>query len=61
MQWHQLDNMQTIGTWLQRDNHANTSSLLCAATTSNQRMLMKGRIAPALVGRIFALRACNAA
>jgi len=27
MQWHQLDNMQTICTLLQTDNHTNTSSL----------------------------------
>jgi len=26
-QWHQLDNMQTICTSLQTDNHTNTSSL----------------------------------
>jgi len=26
-QWHQLDHMQTICTWLQTDNHTNTSSL----------------------------------
>ena len=26
-QWHQLDHMQTICTWLQTDNHSNTSSL----------------------------------
>jgi len=26
-QWHQLDNMQTICTLLQTDNHTNTSSL----------------------------------
>jgi len=25
MQWHQLDHMQTICTWLQTDNHTNTS------------------------------------
>jgi len=27
MQWHQVDNMQTICTSLQTDNHTNTSSL----------------------------------
>jgi len=27
-QWHQLDHMQIICTSLQRDNHANTSSLI---------------------------------
>jgi len=27
-QWHQLDNMQTICTLLQTDNHTNTSSLI---------------------------------
>jgi len=27
MQWHQLDDMQTIYTLLQTDNHINTSSL----------------------------------
>ena len=27
MQWHKLDNMQTISTSLQTDNHINTSSL----------------------------------
>jgi len=27
MQWHQLDHMQTICTWLQTNNHSNTSSL----------------------------------
>jgi len=27
MQWHQLDNMETICTSLQTDNHTNTSSL----------------------------------
>jgi len=26
-QWHQMDHMQTICTWLQTDNHTNTSSL----------------------------------
>jgi len=26
-EWHQLDNMQTICTFLQTDNHTNTSSL----------------------------------
>jgi len=26
-QWHQLDHMQTICTWLQTDNHTSTSSL----------------------------------
>ena len=25
MQWHQLDHMQTICTWLQTDNYTNTS------------------------------------
>ena len=26
-QWHQLDHMQTICTWLQSDNHTKTTSL----------------------------------
>ena len=26
-QWHQLDHMQTVFTWLQTDSHTNTSSL----------------------------------
>ena len=26
-QWHQLDHMQVVCTWLQRDNHASISSL----------------------------------
>jgi len=27
MQWHQLDHVRTVCTWLQTDNHTNTSSL----------------------------------
>jgi len=30
-QWHQLDRMQIIGTSLQTDNHASTSSLMFTA------------------------------
>jgi len=28
-QWHQLDHMQIICTWMQTDNHASSSSLSC--------------------------------
>ena len=37
-QWHQLDHMQIICTWLQTDNHASTSSLnFFGDRTSNQQ------------------------